>query len=67
MNPVFAGDLPHDVLVLALEEDADCRLAGNLRGATPDQLELDMPMKSVFEPATEEVALVQWRPRAGGA
>jgi uncharacterized OB-fold protein len=64
LNPAFADDLPYAVVVVALEEDDDCRLAGNLRGATSDQLALDLPMEAVFEPANDQITLVHWRPRA---
>ena len=64
LNAAFAPEIPYAVVLVGLEEDSDCRLAGNLRGAKPDQLALDLPMEAVFEAATDEITLIHWRPVA---
>ncbi len=64
LHPAFAAEVPYPVVLVALEEDHDCRMIGNLRGATPEQLQIGMLMEPVFEKATDEVTLVHWKPRA---
>ena len=66
LNQAFAPDMPYAVVLVSLEEDPGCRLIGNLRGAKASDLRMGMPMEAVFEDATQQIALVHWRPRKTG-
>ena len=63
LHPAWAAEVPYTVVLVGLEEDPECRLIGNLRGARPAGLRIGMPMDAVFEDVNAEVALVHWRPR----
>jgi len=62
LHPAFSSDIPYAIVLVALEEDADCRLIGNLRDAKPEELEMGMPMAPVYEDVTDEVTLIHWKP-----
>jgi uncharacterized OB-fold protein len=63
LAPGFADDLPYAVVVVELEEGV--RLVSALRGVALDALELGLPLEVAFAPASGEVALHYFRPRAG--
>jgi uncharacterized OB-fold protein len=60
--PAFADELPYVVVLVSVDEQANVRLTGNLRGATADDLRIGLPMEAVFEDVTDEIALIHWRP-----
>jgi uncharacterized OB-fold protein len=60
LDPAYADELPYAVVVVELEEGP--RLVGNLRGADPAGLTLDLPVEVELETVTENVALTHFRP-----
>jgi hypothetical protein len=59
-DPAFAGAVPYAVLVVELEEGP--RLVGNLVGADPSALRLDLPVVVDLDRRSDEIALVDFRP-----
>ena len=64
--PGFADDAPYAIAVVQLEEGP--RMMSNIRGlpATPEALELDMPLQVTFE-ARGNVSLPQFEPAGSPA
>jgi uncharacterized OB-fold protein len=60
LDPAFADAVPYAVLVVELDEGV--RLVGNLVGAPPDVLRLDLPVVVDLDRRSESVALVDFRP-----
>lgn len=60
LDPAFADELPYAVVVAELDEGP--RLVGNLRGITPAELALDLPVEVEFEPVSDRVALTHFVP-----
>ena len=66
--PAFAALAPYNVIVVALEEDAALRLVGNLvarPGGPPNEVEpasirIGEPVRAVFDPVADGVALPRW-------
>jgi uncharacterized OB-fold protein len=61
IDPAFADEVPYAVLVVEMEEGP--RVVGNLRGLAPSELTLGLPVRVVFEPVAEKVALTHFEPR----
>ena len=40
------------------------RVVGALRGLPPEKLALDLPVRAIVEPVSEEFALIYFEPRA---
>ncbi len=61
-HPGFEGDVPFITAIVELEEGP--RMATNIVGVTPDpaKLKLGMPLRVVFEKATEQVTLPKFTP-----
>jgi len=60
LDPAFADHVPYAVVVVALEEGP--RVVGNLIGADPAELRLDLPVEVVLDRRSDAVALVDFRP-----
>lgn len=60
IDPAFAAEVPYAVLVVEMDESV--RVVGNLIGASPDALELDLGVVAELEVVTPKVALVHFRP-----
>jgi uncharacterized OB-fold protein len=60
LDPAFADALPYAVVVVELEEGV--RLVGNLVGAAPSVLRLDLPVVVDLDRRSDDVALVDFRP-----
>jgi uncharacterized OB-fold protein len=66
--PAYAALAPYNVVVVTLDEDPTLRLVGNLvtsaEGAIgevdPAAIEIGAPVRVVFAPLTDEVALPRW-------
>ena len=66
--PWYAERAPYAVVVVALDEDPRIRLVGNLLAreggaideVDPATLEIDTPVRAVFEPVTDEITLPRW-------
>lgn len=70
--PVFEPLAPYAVVVVALDEDPDLRLVGNLVAAgagdaggglgsvDPATITMGEPVRAVFAPMADDVALVRW-------
>ena len=64
----FAELAPYPVIVVALEEDPQVRLVGNLvereggaiNAVEPATIEIGAPVRAVFERITEEITLPRW-------
>jgi uncharacterized OB-fold protein len=59
-DPAFAEHLPYAVLVVELTEGP--RVVGNLVGADPSTLALDLPVRVVLDRRSDAVALVDFAP-----
>jgi uncharacterized OB-fold protein len=60
--PAFADELPYAVLLVAIEEQPNVRLIGNLRGGTVADLAIGRAMTADFEDVSDDIALIHWRP-----
>jgi hypothetical protein len=60
--PAFAEDLPYAVVVVELEEGV--RLVSGLRGLSPADLEVDLPVEVELVKASDDVGLHYFRPRS---
>lgn len=59
-HPAFAGDVPYNVAVVELAEGV--RMNSAIVGIPNDQIRVGMPVEAVFEPVSDEVSLVKFRP-----
>lgn len=66
-NPGFDEDLPYAVVIVELEEQPGLITVGNLRGCAPGEIRIGMAVEVIFEDATAEITLPQWRPAGGPA
>ena len=55
LAPGFADDVPYAVVVVELEEGL--RLVSGLRGVSPEELELGLPLQVEFVPVSDAIAL----------
>ena len=62
MHPAFAEEVPFAIVIVELDEPRGIRFLGRLVGADSGDLRADLPMEAVFDPVTDEVTLVNWRP-----
>jgi uncharacterized OB-fold protein len=63
-RPIAAGqDLPFVVAVVALEESGGLRMISNVVGASPDEIEIGMPVELVWEDMSADLAIPRFRPR----
>jgi uncharacterized OB-fold protein len=60
--PGFEAELPYNVVVVALDEGV--KLFSNLVGTANEAIEIGMAVEAVFEPATDAVKLVKFKPVA---
>jgi uncharacterized OB-fold protein len=66
--PAYAELAPYNVVLVALEEDPGIRLIGNLVASPggsigevdPGSIEIDMPVRVVFDPVTDAIHLPRW-------
>ena len=66
--PAFMPVAPYNVIVVALDEDPNLRMVGNLLAAPdaainsvdPETITIGEPVRVVFQPAGEEVVLPRW-------
>jgi hypothetical protein len=61
-HPGFEGDVPYVTAVVELEEGP--RMAANIVDVAPDpaNLKIGMPLRVVFERASEQIALPKFTP-----
>lgn len=60
VDPGWAHELPYATLVVEMEEGV--RVVGALRDLPPDRLELDLPVRVVVEPVSEDFAFIHFTP-----
>jgi hypothetical protein len=58
--PAWKGRTPYAVVLVECEEGV--RTIGNLVGAGPEALRMDMPMTVEFTPSPDGDLVPQWRP-----
>jgi uncharacterized OB-fold protein len=58
----FEGDLPYNVAFIQLDEGPF--MMSTLVGIAADAIRCDLPVQVIFEPATDEIAVPKFRPRA---
>lgn len=66
--PAYEALAPYNVCVVALDEDEEIRLVGNvvasedapINSVDPATLSIGMPVRVVFQPVAETVALPRW-------
>jgi acetyl-CoA acetyltransferase/uncharacterized OB-fold protein len=56
VDPGWAGEIPYATVVVAFDEGV--RVVGALRGASPDLLRLDLPVRIEVEPVTDSFARI---------
>lgn len=59
-NPWFADKLPYAVALVELPEGP--RLTTNLRGISPEEASIGLPVQATYEHVNAEVSLVQFTP-----
>jgi uncharacterized OB-fold protein len=59
-TPAFADKVPYVYAIVELEEGV--RMTANIVGCRPEEVRVDMPVRAVFEPAGDDVSLVQFAP-----
>ncbi len=65
-RPIAAGqELPFVVAVIALEDSGGMRMISNVVDASPDQVEIGMPVELVWEDMSADLAIPRFRPRSG--
>ena len=64
-HPWFQDRLPYNVALVELEEGP--RLPTNIVGVRNEDIRIGMEVEAEFEDVTEEVTLVQFRPKKGRA
>lgn len=60
IDPGWAVDLPWATVVVEMEEGP--RLVGGWRGAGPEELKLDLPVRAEIEKQTDQFALIYFSP-----
>jgi uncharacterized OB-fold protein len=56
----FANELPYNCAMVKLEEGP--MMMSNIVGVSNDEIRCDMPVKVVFEDATDEIAVAKFQP-----
>ncbi len=56
----FAGETPYAVAIVELDEGP--RVTTNITGCPVDAVKIDMRVRAVFTPATDEITLVKFAP-----
>jgi uncharacterized OB-fold protein len=51
LHPGFRAELPYIVAIVDLEEGV--RMNGQMRGVTPEEMAIGLPVQVTFEPASE--------------
>lgn len=62
VDPGWASEIPYATLIVELEEGV--RVVGALRGLSPAELALDLPVVAEIEVVSEEFAFIHFRPDA---
>ncbi len=60
-HPGFAGDIPYNVALVRLDEGPV--VTTNIVGISNEQIQVGMPVTAAFDPVTEDVTLLKFRPR----
>lgn len=60
--PAFQSMVPYPVVLVALDDDPELRLVGNLLECDPDAIQMGMAVEIVFQDVADGVTLPQWRP-----
>jgi uncharacterized OB-fold protein len=63
-DPSFKDDVPYNVVLVVLAEGP--RLIGNLVGLANDDIAIGLPVEVHFDDVTDDVTLVNFRPRPAG-
>ena len=61
MNPAFAADVPYAYAIVELDEGP--RLMTNVVGCAVEDVEVDMPVRAVYDRVTSEITLLKFEPR----
>lgn len=59
--PGFQDDLPLIICQVQLKDVPEVLVIGNIIDSSPDQVEIDMPVKMIWQQIDEERALPQWK------
>jgi uncharacterized OB-fold protein len=60
--PFLAGDVPYNVVVVALDDAPGARLISNLLDTPPEKLRVGMPVVLVWDEVSPDVVLPRFRP-----
>lgn len=58
--PGFQDDLPTIIAVVELNDPQEVKIIGNVLECPPEELEIGMPVKMIWQDITEDRALPQW-------
>ncbi len=61
-QPGFEKEIPYPVALVALAEQADCRMLTNIVECDPHAIYNNMPVEVIFEDITPQISLPKWRP-----
>lgn len=59
-HPAWADEMPYNIAVVELSEGP--RITTNIVGCGNDELKIGMPVEATFDPVSDEVSLVRFRP-----
>lgn len=62
-HPAFAGEVPYNVTVVALDEGP--LMLTSLVGIADADIAVDLPVEVTFEPVSDEMAIPKFTPRPG--
>ncbi len=60
INPAFQNDVPYVLAIIELDEGV--RIPSNIVGCRPEAIRVGMPVKVLFEKATDEVTIPKFTP-----
>ena len=62
VRPIAAGqELPYVVAIIALEDAGGVRMISNVVDASPDELEIGLPVELVWEDMSADLAIPRFR------
>ena len=65
VHPGFADQVPYAVVLVELDGVEGVHLPGNVVDCATDQIHIGMPVEMVFQDATPEVTIYNFRPATG--
>ena len=60
--PAWKDKIPYNIVEVALDENPDIRLTGNVVGTDDSKLKVGMPLQVTFDDVADDVAIPRWTP-----